>query len=226
MDKLGFTFYPKDWWSSETFYALQPNQRYIYLECLFLMYSNDGYMKTQKTQFENRMRLIILEEDWKTVTNLFIIENEMYTHVSVNKRMKKTIANRRNGLLGGRPTKDDGKPKKPNIETQNNPPLESEREYKENIIENKVEDDAVALKHNVYLKLCLNQKTWIETIEMQKVIKAGKIEISLKNYNLHLIAHGENKTSIKDYQSHFVNWMNKRNQLKAAEVKSNNQTLL
>ena len=51
--KLGFTFYPKDWWTSESYFELNPIQRYYYLECLFIMYSNNGYMKTQKTQFEN-----------------------------------------------------------------------------------------------------------------------------------------------------------------------------
>lgn len=127
-DKLGFTFYPKDWWTSESYFELNAIQRYYYLECLFIMYSNYGYMKTQKTQFENRVRVNVDENDWKIVTSKFIIDNQMFTHLSVNKRLRKAVANRENGKLGGRPRKDDEKPKKPNLETQNNPPLERERE--------------------------------------------------------------------------------------------------
>lgn len=135
-DKLGFTFYPKDWWSSDSFFDLTPNQRYIYLECLFIMYCNDGYMKTQKTQFENRIRINISDDDWNVVTEKFIIEDGLYTHISVNKRMRKTLSNRENGKKGGRPKKyDEEKPKKPKSETQKNPPLEREGEIKENVKE-------------------------------------------------------------------------------------------
>lgn len=84
--------------------------------------------------------------------------------------------------------------------------------------------DAISIKHNSYLKQCLEQKQWIETLEIQKVIMNGKIEVSLKNYNLHLIAQSESKTSLKDYKSHFVNWMNKRNQQKAIEDKNKQKT--
>lgn len=128
MDKLGFTFYPKDWWTSESYFELTPIQRYYYLECLFIMYSNDGYMKTQKTQFENRTRCMVLDSDWDIITQKFVLENNLFTHVSVNKRMRKAIANRENGKKGGRPPKEVEKPKKPKTETQKNPPLESERE--------------------------------------------------------------------------------------------------
>ncbi|MDM8174772.1 hypothetical protein QT327_10455 [Olivibacter sp. 47] len=140
-DKLGFTFYPKDWWVSDSFFELNAIQRYIYLECLFLMYSNDGYIKTQKTQMENRIRTEIKNEDWEIVTERFIHEDGFYTHPSVNKRLRKTLANRENGKKGGRPPKDE-KPKKPNLETQNNPPLEREREReRENEIEEEREEE-------------------------------------------------------------------------------------
>jgi len=131
--KLGFTFYPKDWWTSESYFELNPIQRYYYLECLFIMYSNNGYMKTQKTQFENRTRTEVLDNDWEIVTSKFILENNNFTHISVNKRLRKAIANRENGKKGGRPKLEEEKPKKPKKETQKNPPLEREREYKDNI---------------------------------------------------------------------------------------------
>lgn len=137
-DKLGFTFYPKDWWTSESYFELTPIQRYYYLECLFIMYSNDGFMKTQKTQFENRTRTQVLQSDWDLVISKFILDNGQFTHPSVNKRLRKTVANRENGKKGGRPPK----PKKPNLETQKNPPLESERERER---ENKDKENISAL---------------------------------------------------------------------------------
>lgn len=130
MDKLGFTFYPKDWWASDSFYEFTPLQRYIYLECLFLMYINNGYMKTQKTHFENRTRLNIEDSDWEIVTNKFVIEQDLFTHISVNKRMRKTLANRENGKKGGRPAKN---PKNPKNKPKQNPPSEIEREVNNNI---------------------------------------------------------------------------------------------
>lgn len=87
-------------------------------------------------------------------------------------------------------------------------------------------NDAIVIKHNSYAKQAMEQTTWVETIEMQKVIMSGKIEVSLKHYNLHLIAQSESKTSLKDYKSHFVNWMNKRNEKKAQEAKNNSKPSL
>lgn len=127
MDKLGFTFYPKDWWTSETFFELTPEQRYIYLECLFVMYANDGYMKTQKTQLENRLRTQISDDVWNIITEKFIQDDNGFTHSSVNKRLRKTIANRENGMKGGRPPKTQIT----QIENPKKPTLEREREREE-----------------------------------------------------------------------------------------------
>lgn len=124
MSQLGFTFYPKDWWTSDSFFLLQPYERYIYLECLFIMYSQDGWMSKNKLIVERRLGTTIKDEVWKKITDLFISDGEKLTHKSVNARMRKTLSNRENGLKGGRPPK----PKEPNLETQQNPPLEIEEE--------------------------------------------------------------------------------------------------
>jgi hypothetical protein len=135
MDKLGFTFYPKDWWTSETFFELNPIQRYFYLESLFVMYLNNGQMKTQKTQLENRLRTQISDEDWATITERFMFIDGFYTHESVNKRLRKTLANRENGVKGGRPPKTQitqlENPKKPTLERERE--IESEIESKNEI---------------------------------------------------------------------------------------------
>ena len=89
------------------------------------MYNNDGYLKTQKTQFENRMRIKITDEVWELITSKFEKTDFGFTHYSVNKRLSKTLANRENGKKGGRPPKNPNnptsKPKKTHL-------LERERE--------------------------------------------------------------------------------------------------
>jgi hypothetical protein len=136
-NKLGFTFYPKDWWTSETYFEFDAFERYLYLECLFIMYSNDGYLKTQKTQFENRTRTQVKNEVWEKITSKFILTENGYTHESVNKRLRKTLANRANGQKGGRPSKTQKtqleNPKKPTLERERERERESEIEYKKNI---------------------------------------------------------------------------------------------
>ena len=130
---LGFTFYPKDWWTSDSFYTLSPFERYIYLELLFMMYDNCGGVTNNKAMVERRLGATIKDEVWLKVTSLMTKEDDFLTHKSVNKRLAKTLANRQNGLLGGRPKSQEEKPKKPKTETQKNPPYKEKE--KENIKE-------------------------------------------------------------------------------------------
>lgn len=110
-EKLGFTFYPKDWWTSDTFYELSPVERYLYLELLFLMYVNSGAVTNDKASIERRLSCTISDSVWLKVVNLMVIEGNNLTHKSVNKRLSKTLANRENGKKGGRPKNDEKKPK-------------------------------------------------------------------------------------------------------------------
>jgi len=107
VDKLGFTFYPQDWWSSDSFYDYSPFERYVYLECIFIMYRNGGFMKTQKTQIENRLRIPIDDATWNKVTEKFIKTDDGFTSLTVNKRLKKASVSRENGKNGGRPPKSE-----------------------------------------------------------------------------------------------------------------------
>lgn len=195
-DKLGFTFYPKDWWTSESFFELNKDQRYIYLESLFVMYSNNGYMKTQKTQLENRLRIEISDSDWKIVTDKFISDNNGFTHQSVNKRLRKTLANRENGKKGGRPPEGKTKPKEPNKITQNNPPSERERERESEEKYNKR-----------FSKELLSSESWLETIAMQHKIKPDEIPKWIEAFELKLENELDVKISKKDFASHFTRWL-------------------
>lgn len=132
--KLGFTFYPQDWWSSDSFYDFDAFERYVYLECLFLMYRNGGYMKTQKTHFENRIRIPVPDEVWDKVTQKFVIVNDEYTSPTVNARLRKAIVARENGSLGGRPAKIT---QKTTLVNQPEKAKEKEKEKEETEIESK-----------------------------------------------------------------------------------------
>lgn len=201
-DKLGFTFYPKDWWTSESYFELTPIQRYYYLECLFIMYSNDGFMKTQKTQFENRIRTQVLQSDWDLVISKFILDNGQFTHPSVNKRLRKTVANRENGKKGGRPPK----PKKPNSETQKNPPLEREIEI-EIEIEREKENN---INNKRFVDVALNTTQWLEVTAMQNKFSVEKLKQLIYDFENHLITIEEQKDTIKEFKEHFSNWLKKQ----------------
>lgn len=129
-EKLGFTFYPKDWWTSDSFHELEAKEKYVYLECLFLMYDNgDGYMNYTKSQLEKRFSVKLSEDEFNRITGRFIKDENGYTSLTVNKRMRKAIASRENGKNGGRPKKDDvEKTQKTQEKNLKKPALERERE--------------------------------------------------------------------------------------------------
>lgn len=86
------------------------------------MYRNDGYMKTQKPQFENRIRIQVTDEMWNKITSKFIKTDEGFTSLTVNKRLRKANTSRENGSLGGRP---------PKVETQKTQQQNLKRKRKE-----------------------------------------------------------------------------------------------
>lgn len=212
-DQLGFTFYPKDWWTSDKFFNLEPIERYIYLECLFIMYQNDGYLKTQKTQIEKRLSLKITDDQWENITEGFVIENNLFTHKSVNKRLKKAITNRINGSKGGRPPKEN-KPKKPNLETQNNPPSEREKEREKEREDEGMQSsnyDAVFFTISDFEKLDLEDGTF-----MMIACRDSKKSIDeVKGFKAEFVKYQKAMgakawKSEKDAKLHYVNWLKKQ----------------
>jgi hypothetical protein len=200
MGNLGLTWYPQDWWSSDAFFELDPFERYIYLECLWLMYRNEGYLKTQKTQIETRLRTQIKTQVWDRITQRFEKTEFGFTHPSVNKRLRKTLANRENGKKGGRPKN----PKNP----LNNPPLETETETEKKL--NRIECWVSAKEAFEEIKLDEQQ---IEQYQRQLHFKGFK---SATNTNvLAALRHFLNKQvngyfldkSKTDVRSHFSNWL-------------------
>jgi hypothetical protein len=104
---LGFMFYPQDWWTSDSFYEFNQEERYTYLECLFYMYLNNGYLPLSREQFARRLRTQIKPKTWEKITQMLTCTNLGYTHPSVKKRRTRAETSRENGKLGGRPRKPE-----------------------------------------------------------------------------------------------------------------------
>lgn len=197
MSKLGFTFYPKDWWTSDTFYELEPIERYLYLETLFLMYQNDGYFTLSKTQFERRLLTQIKPNEWEKITQLLTQTELGYTHSSVKKRRSKADVSRENGKKGGRPKK----PSNPEI----NPPLEYKEKEKENIKEIEIiKEDYI--NNDKLVKAVLGNK--------DLGLKDKKhLEVNLTKFNELLSSQGLFSRPTNEYTKHFLNWLKKNKQV-------------
>lgn len=68
-------------------------------------------------------------------------------------------------------------------------------------------------KNNIFHKECLSSTLWIEVVCMQYFFSKDDLVTCLNAFMLHLRSTDDNKITIKDYKSHFVNWLkyNKQN---------------
>ena len=68
-------------------------------------------------------------------------------------------------------------------------------------------------KNNIFYKECLSSTLWIEVVCMQYLFSKDDLVTCLNAFMLHLQSTDDNKITIKDYKSHFVNWLkyNKQN---------------
>ncbi|WP_234110158.1 hypothetical protein [Chryseobacterium sp. R2A-55] len=234
-NQLGFTFYPKDWWTSDSFFLLQPFERYIYLECLFMMYSNDGWISSNKLIVERRLGTTIKDEVWEKITDLMVKEGDHITHKSVNKRLRKTLANRENGLKGGRPKKEsnsteisDGeKPKKPKNETQKNPPLEREDEREREVKENRreVEKESGNFSSSTTQKILISKQISIDQWSMMFKVPKERIHECIKDFVEFKFRHNENTwRNETDLTKNFEFWLRSNAAPKTVKSQTQNQT--
>ncbi len=61
--------------------------------------------------------------------------------------------------------------------------------------------------NNIFLKECLDGMSWREVVCMQNQISNDGLEKTLKIFHNHLTMTDDVKITIKDYKSHFVNWL-------------------
>lgn len=233
-NQLGFTFYPKDWWTSDSFFLLQPFERYIYLECLFMMYANDGWISSNKLIVERRLNTTIKDEVWSKITDLMVEDGGQITHVSVNKRLRKTLANRENGLKGGRPKKEANseeisapeKPKKPKKETQKNPPLEREDEREIEIKENRteVENKTGSFSSSSTQQILISKQISVDQWAIMFKVPKERIHECIKEFSEFKFRHNENTwRNETDLTKNFEFWL--RSNAVPKTVKSQPQNL-
>lgn len=132
MDKLGYTFYPKDFISDPEVMMMTPSQRGIYRDLIDLAYMNDNKIKYNLTQLSKYCNAT--EEEISEILNLKgLKEGNFWTIPSCDKRITKILANRENGSKGGRPKKPKQNPNHNPNETQTKRQREREREIENNI---------------------------------------------------------------------------------------------
>jgi hypothetical protein len=128
-ERLGFTFYPENWWNSDTYMDELPEFRYIYLEVVFKLYTEDNSWKVTPRRLQILTSLAVSDSVFKHLESKFDIDSDgNWSSPAIEKRLRKTRANRENGKLGGRPKKEEKNPTKTQTKPKQNPPLEKEIE--------------------------------------------------------------------------------------------------
>jgi uncharacterized protein YdaU (DUF1376 family) len=117
MDKLGYTFYPKDYISDPDVMMMTPAERGVYRDLIDLAYMHDNQIKYNLFQLSRYCNCS--EKEVQDVLSLKGEKvGEFWTIPSCNKRILKAKVNRENGGKGGRPPKPKDNP---NNNPNNNP---------------------------------------------------------------------------------------------------------
>ena len=144
MERLGYTFYPKDFISDPDVMMMSSSQRGVYRDLIDLAYMNDNKIKYNLIQLSKYCNAT--EEE---ISNVLTIKGEkvgdFWTIPSCDKRIAKAQVNRENGSKGGRPKKPKQNPTNNPIETQTERQRERESE-KEREKENVIVDESTTSK--------------------------------------------------------------------------------
>lgn len=186
-----FLFYSSDFLNGVSDLTMEERGQYITLLCL-------QHQKDELTEKTIRLSVGSVSVD---VINKFS-KNEKGNFINIRlfeeieKRKIFTESRRSNGLKGGRPKKD----KKPSAKPTNN--------HMEDVNDNV---NLYTNNRNLDFKnQSLKDEIWKEAIYIQKVLNQNTIEFALNDFNIHLTQQAENKNSLKEYKSHFVNWVKNR----------------
>jgi uncharacterized protein YdaU (DUF1376 family) len=146
MNRLGYTWYPKDFISDPDVMMMSSSQRGVYRDLIDLAYMNDNKIKYNLMQLSKYCNASEQE-----ISEVLALKGEkigeFWAIPSCDKRIAKSQANRENGGKGGRPKKPKQNPTNNPTETQtitqtepNSKGKEKEKE-KENINLNKTEEE-------------------------------------------------------------------------------------
>ena len=204
---LGYTWYPQDWWTSETFKRLKkyPLVRYTIRELFDLMYKEGKPIEMNRDYLFDDFNIELSDEEYQKLLDFIVIKEDGKWWInSIRKRLTKAESARENGKNGGRPkgsknvkNNEEEKTQKPSEKTQEenpkNPP------YK---IESKIES-----KNNIYLNENLSSETWLETQAMQNKTSIDFIKLKLNEFAIYLSNCSDFKQNKKEFNTHFTNWL-------------------
>jgi hypothetical protein len=219
MSKLGYTFYPKDWASSESVFELELHERGLYRELMDLAYLNDNKTEIKKDTWVRKFSCTIelLDAVLNRLFHLKLIEykDDLIFIPSCESRL--------NLSRGGKKSKPTETAKNnlknvPKIDKKEpmSEPMSEQIEKKENIIEKKENIIEILETKNfqnsisineIFGKEILESQTWIETISMQNKIKPPEVKTWIETFNKKLLTELDNKISKKEYASHFSRWL-------------------
>ena len=127
MERLGYTFYPKDFISDPDVMMMTSSQRGIYRDLIDLAYMNDNKIKYNLVQLSKYCNATETEIN-EVLSIKGIKDGDFWTIPSCNKRIAKAQTNRENGSKGGRPKKPKQNPTNNPTKTQTERQRERERE--------------------------------------------------------------------------------------------------
>jgi hypothetical protein len=137
---LGYTWYPQDWWTSETFKRLKkyPLVRYTIRELFDLMYKEGKPIEMNRDYLFDDFNIELSDEEYnKLIEFISITEDGKWWINSIRKRITKAESARENGKNGGRPK--GSKNAKNNEEEKTQKPSEKTQEENEKTQENNKE---------------------------------------------------------------------------------------
>lgn len=238
MAQLGYTWYPQDWWTSETFKRLKrfPMVRYVIRELFDLMYKEGTPIKMNRDYLYDDFNVELSDAEYDKLLEFITITDEgLWWIDSIRKRINKAEAARQNGKNGGRPKSEKNIQNPPISETQEpskktqannprNPPSERERESKREIeIKEKVKDEVENKKVNYYdnAKIVLkNNQRIIDLAAMNNKIEIPKVLSLIDDFILQKNAVNERWSDDSKMNNNFLMWIPKV--LNSEKISANN----
>ena len=80
--------------------------------------------------------------------------------------------------------------------------------------EDKIKEEEIKIDNKNFVDACLVSEQWLEVICMQNKLSIDKAKEKLKDFEIHLIASGDQKKYLEDFKTHFNNWLNKKEKAK------------